>query len=38
MTEAVVGASDSAVLQKLGFRRRVHLIPAPIPRAWELLH
>lgn len=38
MTEAVVGASVSAVLQKLGFRRRVHLIPAPIPRAWELLH
>lgn len=38
MTEAAVAASVSSVLQKLGFRRRAHLIPAPIPRAWELLH
>lgn len=34
--DAVV-RSVSSVLQKLGFRRRSHLIPAPIPRAWELL-
>ena len=27
----------SSVLLKLGFRRRTHLLPAPIPRAWELL-
>lgn len=34
--DAVVG-TVSAVLQKLGFRRRSPLIPAPIPRAWEML-
>ncbi|UUL76097.1 response regulator transcription factor [Pseudarthrobacter sp. Fe7] len=33
-----VAAGVSSVLQKLGFRRRSHLIPTPIPRAWELLH
>lgn len=34
--DAVLGCV-SAVLQKLGFRRRNQLIPVPIPRAWELL-
>jgi DNA-binding NarL/FixJ family response regulator len=34
--DAVVG-TVSSVLQKLGFRRRSPLIPAPIPRAWEML-
>ncbi|MDQ0665339.1 two-component system response regulator DevR [Arthrobacter ulcerisalmonis] len=32
-----VVACVSSVLQKLGFRRRKQLIPAPIPLAWELL-
>ncbi|WP_165838047.1 response regulator transcription factor [Pseudarthrobacter sp. AG30] len=34
--DAVIG-SVSSVLQKLGFRRRNPLIPAPIPRAWEVV-
>jgi len=38
LPEADVAANVSSVLHKLGFRRRGHLIPAPIPRAWELLH
>ncbi|BCW81881.1 response regulator transcription factor [Arthrobacter sp. NicSoilC5] len=38
LPDAAVAAHVSSVLHKLGFRRRGHLIPAPIPRAWELLH
>ncbi|MBT2565457.1 response regulator transcription factor [Arthrobacter sp. ISL-85] len=38
LPDDAVAAGVSAVLQKLGFRRRSLLIPAPIPRAWELLH
>ena len=38
LPEAAVAGCVSAVLHKLGFRRRGHLIPEPIPRAWELLH
>jgi len=37
LSEATVAGYVSSVLQKLGFRRRGQLIPAPIPRAWELL-
>ncbi|MHC6591654.1 response regulator [Arthrobacter sp. C152] len=38
LAEAAVAGCVSSVLHKLGFRRRGHLNPAPIPRAWELLH
>lgn len=38
MPEEGVAGCVSAVLQKLGFRRRGQLLPVPIPRAWELLH
>jgi DNA-binding NarL/FixJ family response regulator len=38
LPDADVAATVSSVLHKLGFRRRGHLLPAPIPRAWQLLH
>lgn len=38
LPDEAVAANVSSVLQKLGFRRRRHLIPAPIPRTWQLLH
>ncbi|MDP9888357.1 response regulator transcription factor [Pseudarthrobacter enclensis] len=38
LTDAAIAACVSSVLQNLGFRRRGQLLPAPIPRAWELLH
>ncbi|HKU02813.1 MAG TPA: response regulator transcription factor [Arthrobacter sp.] len=38
LSDSAVASSVSSVLHKLGFRRRGHLIPTPIPRAWELLH
>ncbi|MFP5312984.1 MAG: response regulator [Actinomycetes bacterium] len=38
MPDASVAGCVASVLQKLGFRRRNHLLAVPIPRAWELLH
>lgn len=37
LPDATVAGHVSSVLQKLGFRRRGQLIPAPIPRAWDLM-
>ncbi|MGN8129725.1 response regulator [Paenarthrobacter sp. 22069] len=37
LPEDAVAGHVSSVLLKLGFRRRTQLLPAPIPRAWELL-
>lgn len=37
LPDTTVAVCVSSVLHKLGFRRRGQLIPAPIPRAWEML-
>ncbi|MFF1883466.1 response regulator [Pseudarthrobacter sp. NPDC058196] len=37
LLDDAVTVSVSSVLQKLGFRRRNHLVPVPIPRAWEVV-